>query len=178
MMENQKRQKKYRQSEPSLLQDIFYLFLKIAAILVIFILIFTFLLGIFQCKEIGMKPAVKDGDLVIYYRLDKNYRISDVAVLEYEGKKQVRRVVAVGGDTVDITEQGLMVNGSIQEEQEIYTDTSQFQKGIDFPVTLKKGEVFLLGDNRASATDSRIYGPVEVKDTMGKVMTVLRRRGL
>ena len=39
---------------------------------------------------------------------------------------------------------------------------------------LKKGEVFLMGDNRPDAVDSRQFGPVQAKDTLGELMTVIR----
>ena len=44
--------------------------------------------------------------------------------------------------------------------------------------TLKKGEIFLLKDAREHATDSRIYGAVNKKDTLGKVVTLIRRNRL
>lgn len=163
---------------PSLLQEILFLLLKIGAILIILVLLFTFLFGIFRNADDSMAPGFREGDLVIFYRLDKAYVASDTLVVEREGKKQVRRVAAVAGDTVDITEEGLLINGSLQEERRIYENTKRYTQGIDFPVTLKQGEVFLLGDSREQATDSRIYGPVPVKDTLGKVMTLIRRRDI
>ena len=93
----------------------------------------------------------------------------------------MRRVVAKAGDTVDITAKGLVVNGSLQtglEKDFVNGDTLPYKQGITFPITIKKGEVFLLGDNRQQAQDSRIYGPVKIKDTMGKLMWDLRRRNL
>lgn len=42
------------------------------------------------------------------------------------------------------------------------------------PVTLGENEVFLMGDNRPESEDSRVFGPVKAKDTLGEVMTVLR----
>ena len=89
--------------------------------------------------------------------------------------------MAKAGDTVDITAKGLVVNGSLQtglEKDFANGDTLPYKQGITFPITIKKGEVFLLGDNRQQAQDSRIYGPVKIKDTMGKLMWDLRRRNL
>ena len=95
-----------------------------------------------------MRPAVKDGDLVIFYRLDKEYVASDVVILKQGGETQVRRVIAVEGDTVDINENGLMVNGAIQQETEIYGTTDRYAEGVAFPLTVGEGQVFLLGDGR------------------------------
>ena len=89
----------------------------------------------------------------------------------------VRRVVAVEGDTVDITEDGLEVNGYLQQENLIYEKTRRYEEGIDFPVTLKANEVFVLGDARENATDSRVYGVVNIEETKGKVMLIIRKRG-
>lgn len=162
----------------SLLQDIVQLLFKILIIIVAFILLFTFMFGIVRISDGAMEPAMKSGDLIIFYRLDKKYTASDVVVIKNEGKYQILRVVAVEGDTVDITDGRLSVNGSIQSEPDIYEDTNRYTEGIDFPVTLEEGQVFLLGDAREHATDSRIFGPVDIKDTLGKVSLFIRRRSL
>ena len=49
-----------------------------------------------------------------------------------------------------------------------------FKEGASFPIKLDKGEVFLMGDNRPEAVDSRQFGAVPAKDTLGRVMTVIR----
>jgi signal peptidase I len=102
----------------------------------------------------------------------------DVVVLDFQGQRQARRVVASAGDTVDISENGLLVNGALQQETEIFHRTERYAEGIHFPYTVPEGSVFLLGDMRTNATDSRIYGSVRIEDTMGKVMAVIRRRSI
>lgn len=165
-------------SQSLLLQDITLLLLKIFILGVMAAVLLLFVFGLTRCADMSMSPAIKDGDVVLYYRLDKDYHQNDVVVADIKGQIQIRRVVAIAGDTVDITENGLMVNGAIQQESSIYEKTQRYTEGIDFPVTLKQGEVFLLGDSREHSTDSRIYGPVNRKDTRGKVMTIIRRRGI
>lgn len=164
--------------QPSLWKDILNLFIKILIILFSFFLLFTFMFGIFRNEDASMAPALKAGDVVMFYRLDKEYVASDAIVLEYEGEKQVRRVVAVGGDSVDITEDGLIVNGARVQESEIFSETVRYEEGINFPLTVEEDQVFTLGDARQNAIDSRIYGVVNSKDTLGKVMTIVRRRGI
>lgn len=160
--------------EPSLAQDIIQLLLKIAIIIFAIILIFTFLYGIVRINDVSMKPAIKDGDLVMYYRLDKRFISGDVAVFEDNGRNTTGRVVAVAGDTVDITRDGLKINGADQVSQDIYFDTTQFKDGVDFPITVGEGQVFILGDNRPQASDSRTFGCIDLNDVKGKVIAVIR----
>ena len=167
-----------RVKNPSVLKELGSLGIKIAVLAVITLLIFTFLYGLGYSRDQSMHPSVKDGDLVVFYRWNKDYAIGALILLDFKGERQIRRVVARAGDTVDITTDGLKINGSLQEEPDIYRKTERYEEGIDFPVTLKENEVFVLGDAREGVTDSRIYGPVNTKDTLGTVMTVIRRRNL
>jgi signal peptidase I len=49
---------------------------------------------------------------------------------------------------------------------------------VDFPLLVPEKQVLVLADNRWNSVDSRIYGCVEIKDTMGKVMIIIRRRNI
>lgn len=172
--------KETKRAKTTVLEDILNLLYKLLAVCALFILLFAFVFGIHRTTQPGMTPAVKDGDLVVYYRLDKNYKPDDVLLLRYEGKVQVQRVIAVAGDAVDITEEGVLVNGRIPYtiEDKITETTKRFEDGVDFPLVVPEGEVFVLGDSREHTTDSRIYGTVKVKDTLGKLMILLRRRNI
>lgn len=163
---------------PSLLKDVLFLLAKVAVIIIVFLLIFTFLFGLCRNTDMSMAPSVKDGDLVMFYRLDKTYAAGDTILLTFQGQTQVRRIIATAGDVVDITEEGLLVNGALLQEPEIYQQTQCYADGITFPLTVGEGQVFVLGDARESATDSRVYGAVDIKDTLGKVIAVLRRRNI
>lgn len=160
------------------MQELVFLLLKILTIAILFLLVFTFLFGITRNQDASMDPYVKDGDLVIFDRLDKKYIKSDVVVLKFQGQVQTRRVIAVAGDEVDISEEGLIINGSLQQERGILEKTFRYETGVDFPLKVGEGEVFVLGDAREHATDSRVYGSVKISNTMGKVMTLIRRRGI
>ena len=103
---------------------------------------------------------------MLFYRLDKSLRSSEVAVFKKDGKWYTGRVVAQGGDSVEITEDAeLKVNGSIVIENDIY-------------YTLADDEYFILCDYREGAKDSRYFGPVCGNEIKGKVITLIRRSGL
>ncbi|MDR1068935.1 MAG: signal peptidase I [Clostridiales Family XIII bacterium] len=163
---------------PSIWRDLLSLLIKIVVICVAAVLVFTFLYGLHRNTDRDMAPSVKDGDLVMFYRLDREYAAGDLLVLAFEGRKQVRRVVAVAGDTVDITENGLLVNEALQQEVDIYEETRRYENDVEFPLTLGEGQVFVLGDSRENATDSRVYGAVDTRDTFGTVITIVRIRNL
>ena len=167
-----------KKAKTSLLEDVLMLLLKILIIILVFVLLFTFVFGATRLRQTSMQPNIKEGDLVLYYRLDKNYVATNCVAYRYKGQTQVMRVVAVAGDTVDMTEDGLVINGALQSEPDPTKETLPFTEGIDYPVKLKYGEVFLLGDDRENSEDSRIYGPVKSKETLGEVMTVIRRRNI
>ena len=89
------------------------------------------------------------------------------------------RVVAQGGDTVEITEDArLKVNESMVWENDIFYTTPQYEQGISYPVKLKEDELFILCDYREGGEDSRSFGPVSREELKGKVITVIRRSGL
>lgn len=179
--ENKQKRIKKTKSARSLTEDILNLILKLCLIVIAFWLLFQFVFGLKKVDELGMSPNIKPEDIMMYYRLDKDYSILDPVVIKVNDEIQVRRVVAKAGDTVEVTEQGLLVNGSLQtglEKDFVTGETLPFKEGVTYPLTLKKGELFVMADNREKAIDSRMYGPIKEEDTLGKIMWDLRRRNL
>lgn len=164
-------------SPPSLKDDLLYLVGKIFFVGIVLASLYFFVFGLLRYNDDGMKPALRDGDLVVYYRLDKRYSVGDLLTYKYKGKTRVARVIATEGSTIDINENDLIINGSPQQEQDIYKETLLYKKGVEFPLKVPNGQLFVLGDNRTSAVDSRIFGTIPIKDTDGKVVTLIRRRG-
>ena len=173
-----KAKKKKKSGMALALRDLVNLLIKLVFILLVVTIAFTFLFGAFRNADPGMLPSIKDGDLVFYYRLDKFYHNGDVLVAKYNDKMICLRVIAIEGDVVDINENGMYINGSLQIENNIYEKTYRFEEGVDFPVSVREGEVFVLGDARKSAADSRVFGPIQIDDTLGKVMAIFRRRSI
>lgn len=160
------------------MQELGMLFAKVAVIAAIFAGVFTFVYGIHRVVGPHMSPMVMDSDLVLFFRLQRNFDIGDLVLLRYDGQIQVRRIVAQAGDTVDINQHGLVVNNALIHEPLIFEETWPLETTITFPLTLAPGQIFVLGDARESAIDSRVYGPIDTSDTLGTVITVMRRRGM
>lgn len=126
----------------------------------------------------GMYPRLRDGDLAIYYRLAPDHNLTDVIAYTKNDRLHYGRIVALGGDTVDFNEDGqLLVNGNVMQE-EVFSATHAEGRATVFPLTLAENEVFVLGDNREYAQDSRDFGPVAVDEIKGKVISLVRNRGL
>jgi signal peptidase I len=80
----------------------------------------------------------------------------------------IKRVVAIGGDTIAVRNGHAIRNG--KQASEPFTAPCGGGNGCDFPeaVRVPKGYVFLMGDNRGASDDSRYWGPVPVSQVIGK----------
>ena len=146
-------------------EDICFLSLKLIMVFLVLAVMLLWVFGLARCADNAMDPSCKDGDIVLFDRMAKDY------------ETQVRRIVAVPGDTVEITEEGLFLNGYRQQEAESTTMTQPYAEGIRYPVTLKTDEYFVLADRRANARDSRLYGVVREDEVKGTVVALFRHRG-
>ena len=141
----------------------------------------TVLLGVVllvtQAEGQDMCPAVKDGDLLIAYRLQRRWAQDDLVLYRQEGVLRLGRVAAVGGDVVMLEEDGtLRVNGTLHAGEVLYPTYPA--GGVTYPYTVPEGCLFILNDYRTRGRDSRHFGAVPQQDAAGKVITLLRRRGL
>lgn len=150
---------------------------RILIIAVVGYVFFTQLFLVTQVSGMNMFPALKDGDLALVFRLQQEYVKDDVVAYETQDGLVFGRVVAREGDTVFMDETGaLLVNGTTQSGEIVYPTYAL--EGIEYPYSVPENCVFILGDYRTKAMDSRIYGAVSADDVKGKVITILRRRGL
>jgi signal peptidase I len=81
----------------------------------------------------------------------------------------VKRIVAVGGDTVAIKDGHAVVNGAEVAEPFINACGGGYECNLPKPITVPAGDYFLLGDNRGESDDSRYWGPIPGKWIIGKV---------
>ncbi len=154
-------------------------FLRLCILLIFLWIVFGKLFGILPMHNADMSPRISAGDLMLFFRLENRIHNDDVVVLKKNGTIYTGRIVARGGDTVEITEDSeLKVNGSIVIENDIYYKTPKYEDYVSYPLTLEEDEYFVLCDYREGAKDSRYFGAVRDREILGKVITVIRRSGI
>ena len=149
--------------------------------LVLFLILwalFTFVIGIKMVPNDDMTPRMDAGDLMLYYKLLVVPQQQDVVVVNVNDTEYVGRVIAKGGDTIDITDdENVIINGNLITEGNIYSSTPRYEGFVEYPLTLASDECFILCDKRHGGEDSRYYGPVKNKDIKGTVIGMYRRAG-
>ncbi len=142
-------------------------------------ILFGWIIGFATMPNNDMYPRLDAGDLVLYYRIDKDVKAQDVIVFEKNDTRYIARVVAVAGDTVEITDdEHLVINGNKVIENNIYESTPRYNGYTEYPLTLGDNECFVLVDKRSGGEDSRYYGAVNRKEIIGTVITIARRNAL
>jgi len=137
---------------------------------------FGFVFGLKTAPNNDMHPRIDQGDLMLFYRLEVTIRSHDVVVFNKNDTTYVGRVVALPGETVEVTEEGsLLINGHAVIEPDIYSSTPPYIGFVSYPLTLGEDEYFILVDSRDGGEDSRYFGPVEKDNISGVVLAVLRR---
>ena len=151
-------------------------FLKIGITVLAVVILLTWVVGIYVIHDNSSYPMLKDGDLCVIYRLATLNNGDEVAYVQ-DDKLRFGRIVALPGDVVDISEDALTVNGYGVYEDAVYPTTGEGAK-IRFPYTVPEGTYFILNDYRSDVNDSRTFGAIPKGGIKGKVVFVMRRRGI
>ena len=154
--------------------NIFDILEPIVAALLVITVIFTLFFRIVNVSGPSMMPTLNDGDKIVISATGYEPQRGDIVILSgAAGIKDtiVKRIIAVGGDKVDINfTTGIVTVNGVEEE---YTDVLTLQQfDIAFPITVPQGCVFVLGDNRAESLDSRSteIGCIDERFIVGKVL--------
>ena len=159
----------------------------IALILAMFIR--TFFIQAFKIPSGSMRMTLIEGDRLMVNKLRYGPRIpftekrikgfsqpkrGDIIVFEFplDPKRDfIKRLIAFGGETVEIKEGDIYINGKLVEDPVIkniyYYNRGKFGRE-DTPIDVSEGSYFVLGDNSSSSHDSRYWGFVPEKNVIGR----------
>ena len=148
----------------------------VGSVLVV-VAIFTFGIRMLGVDGHSMLNTLQHDDrlLVVNPIFYHDYQYGDIVILQkngvFDNDPIVKRVIAVGGQTVDIDfDAGVVyVDGEALEEDYIREPTYTAE-GTEFPLTVPEGSIFVMGDNRNGSSDSRDYrlGTVDTRYVIGK----------
>lgn len=150
----------------------------LTVVFAVMLLIFTFIARPATVDGESMLPTLRNGERLVISNLFYEPAPGDIVVLcgeadREEGRNLIKRIIAVGGQTIDIDfETGeVTVDGEVLDEPYILERT-HLDEGTEFPLTVPEGEVFVMGDNRNASRDSRSLsvGTVKEEYIVGRVL--------
>ena len=159
----------------------------VSALLALFIR--TFVVQAFQIPSGSMENTLLVGDFLLANKFlygakipfseirlpaVRHPRRGDIIIFRdpREEKDLIKRCVAVGGDTVELRDNTLYVNGEQKEENYVALRGPAPALANFGPVTVPDGYLFMLGDNRNNSLDSRFWGPLDEKLIKGNAMVL------
>ncbi|WP_081746887.1 signal peptidase I [Arthrobacter sp. H5] len=121
----------------------------------------------------SMEPTVGEGSTVLLFKQGSDAPGALVAFNNpVDSKLMIKRIVAVGGQSIAIKDALLYVDGALIPEP--FVDHSRIDGTYFGPVTVPEGQVFLMGDNRDVSVDSREFGAVPSEDITAVVIWPMR----
>lgn len=125
----------------------------------------------------SMEPTIMIGDRVLAEKLTYRFstpKVGDIVVFEDPAgvyPQLIKRVVAVGGQTIDFRDGKVYIDGKPLSEP--YVDSTRTEiSDLDLPIVVPEGHVWLMGDNRPYSQDSRVFGPQPASLIKGRAFAI------
>lgn len=150
----------------NMLHDLRRILVVVIALVAVFCLIF----GISHVSGVSMQDSFQNGELVFYTRVTQDIKRGDVVSVRIpSGEYYIKRVIALGGDEVDLRDGVIYINGVPEKEDYIKGITLPEGSGVSYPLVVQDGDYFVVGDNRQESLDSRSFGAVSRKQIRGVI---------
>ncbi|MBR6418971.1 MAG: signal peptidase I [Oscillospiraceae bacterium] len=134
------------------------------------VIISTMLLPVLRVTGSSMTPTLQNDEVLLCSKLSE-VRRGDIIAFYYNNKVLLKRVIALSGDVVNVTEDGTVyLNGEPLDEPYI-SEAARGECDITLPYQVPENRVFVMGDHRAVSIDSRstAVGCVAEENVIGKV---------
>lgn len=119
----------------------------------------------------SMYPTLQDKEFMILNKISLKQGINrfDIVVVQDNNNKHIiKRVIGLPGESIMYKDNKLYINGKVVEDNYSKTDTNDFDN-----IVLGENEYFVMGDNRVVSKDSRVIGPVNIKNIKGKTNLII-----
>ena len=152
--------------------------------LIIFLVIQTFVAQPYKVQQQSMEHTLEPDQYVLVDKLTPRfdaYKRGDVVVFSpppdwarEDDTPFIKRVIGLGGETVEIRDGKVFIDGTELEEPYLFAaapdDPTQptTVPGNEHRWVVPDGELFLMGDHRSNSADSRMFGPVETGQVIGR----------
>lgn len=143
----------------------------LAVAAIILLNLFTHVLQIVRYNGTGMEPELHSGQVLVLLK-SKDPEPGDIIAFYYNNQVLVRRVICRDSTSIFIDNDGAVFLNNEPLEEPYVARASKGQCNLSFPYQLQNGYVFVMGDNRQVAMDSRLeeIGPVLKDRIIGKVI--------
>jgi len=147
--------------------------LSLGAAVIISITFQTYVYAQTEVHNVSMQNTLVAGQRLIEDRWSYRFHqpeYGDIVIINGPESelRLVKRVIALPGDTLDIREGYVYVNG--QRVEESYVKGVTYKGSIELPIQLDEGQLFVMGDNRENSEDSRQMGPIALSSIEGKAV--------
>lgn len=173
--EAQQEQEKPKSGRERLAYSVYDLASVVGTAVIAIMVVFTFFFRFVGVVGPSMLPTLTEGDWLAVSAVPKNPKAGDIVIITQPNafnEPIVKRVIATEGQTVDIRDGHVFIDGERLVETYIAPDVFTEREDLDnYPLTVKEGEVFVLGDNRPHSSDSRssMIGTIDVNYILGTV---------
>jgi signal peptidase I len=173
-----------RSKKPTVLREVMSFVTTIASVMFFVAALKLFIIDIYAVPTGSMRPTIEIDDRILAERVTTRFSsVEQLDVVTFndpirEGRVLIKRVIAISGQTVDLIDGRVFVDGQPLDEPYIHglpsnPLTPHPSQQIEYPFLVPDGCIWVMGDNRTDSLDSRYFGPISEDLVSGRGLMVV-----